>query len=109
MTMTIMIRCNFCGTEAPKSELTPDSLMMVSCPEEKIHMCENCLKVSLKMMCGIKRKAFGHDLYKTGDEDAPDSIKDRNGEVVLNLCRNCGLGEAELSGPCAYKIGKMEK
>lgn len=41
-----------------------------------------------------------HDLYKTGDSDAPEQIKDRNGEVALNLCRRCGRGEVELSAPC---------
>lgn len=42
-----------------------------------------------------------HDLYKSGDEDAPDNIKDRNGEVVLALCRRCGKGEADLDKmPC---------
>lgn len=41
-----------------------------------------------------------HDLYKTGDSDAPDVIKDRNGEVVLGLCKRCGKAEAELSEPC---------
>lgn len=37
-----------------------------------------------------------HILYKTGDADAPNSIKDRNGEVVLDLCRLCGRAETEL-------------
>ena len=37
-----------------------------------------------------------HDLYKTGDADAPRQIKDRNGEVVLDMCRVCGRAEAEL-------------
>lgn len=41
-----------------------------------------------------------HDLYKTGDTDATDAIKDRNGEVTLGLCRRCGKAEAELAGPC---------
>ncbi len=41
-----------------------------------------------------------HDIYKTGDPDAPDVIKDRNGEVVLSLCRRCGRGECELDEPC---------
>jgi hypothetical protein len=41
-----------------------------------------------------------HDLYKTGDSDAPDVIKDLNGEVVLGLCRKCGRVEVELSEPC---------
>ena len=37
-----------------------------------------------------------HVLYKTGDKDAPDVIKDANGEVVLGLCRYCNKGEIEL-------------
>ena len=37
-----------------------------------------------------------HVLYRTGDKDAPTSIQDMNGDVVLGLCRNCGRGESEL-------------
>ena len=44
-----------------------------------------------------------HVLYKTGDIDAPDSIKDNNGEVALGLCRICNKGEIELEGPCIQK------
>lgn len=58
-----------------------------------------------------RRRAEGstqHDLYKDGDPDAPDSIKDRNGEVVLGLCKACGRGEIELSEPCAPRQGKED-
>lgn len=49
-----------------------------------------------------------HDLYKTGDKNAPPSILDRNGEVVLGLCKLCGMGEAELVEPCTPSaIGKL--
>lgn len=41
-----------------------------------------------------------HRLYTTRDADAPDSIKDQNGEVVLDLCRYCGAGESELQEDC---------
>ena len=41
-----------------------------------------------------------HDLYKTGDPDAPEVIKDDNGEVELGLCRRCGRAEIELEEPC---------
>ena len=41
-----------------------------------------------------------HILYQTGDQDAPDVIKDGNGEVVLGLCRVCGRAEVELDEPC---------
>jgi NTP pyrophosphatase (non-canonical NTP hydrolase) len=49
-----------------------------------------------------------HDLYKTGDPDAPNYILDRNGEVVLGQCRRCGLVEAELVGPCKVPYPKDE-
>lgn len=41
-----------------------------------------------------------HDLYKTGDKDAPDQIKDGNGEVALGCCRRCGEGEGTLAASC---------
>lgn len=37
-----------------------------------------------------------HVLYQTGDTDAPESIKDGNGSVVLGLCRHCGAAERDL-------------
>lgn len=44
-----------------------------------------------------------HELYKTGDADAPEQIKDRNGEVVLDQCRYCRRAESQLldGEPCA--------
>ncbi len=41
-----------------------------------------------------------HELYMTGDADAPECIKDRDGHVVLDLCRKCNRGESELDGGC---------
>lgn len=41
-----------------------------------------------------------HTLFKTGDADAPDAILDRNGEVVLALCRVCGGAEGSLPIEC---------
>lgn len=41
-----------------------------------------------------------HNLYETGDSDAPRSIKDRNGAVVLELCRTCGQAEIDLDNDC---------
>src|SRR3546814_14731267 len=38
-------------------------------------------------------RGLEHQLYKTGDSDAPEQILDRNGEVALSLCRQCGKGE----------------
>jgi len=38
-----------------------------------------------------------HKLYTTKDKDAPEAIKDRNGEVVLSMCKICGKAEAELT------------
>lgn len=45
-----------------------------------------------------------HVLFETGDADAPEIIKDRNGEVVLGLCKICGKGEAELEQPCVVSV-----
>jgi hypothetical protein len=42
----------------------------------------------------------GHKLFVTSDPDAPEAVKDRNDEVVLDLCRYCGKGEDELTEPC---------
>lgn len=50
-----------------------------------------------------------HDLYKTGDKDAPDRIKDNNGEVVLSLCKRCGKAEAELDEWYCIDDKKMKK
>lgn len=38
-----------------------------------------------------------HKLYERYDKDAPDAIKDRNGEVCLAMCRICGKAENELT------------
>lgn len=46
------------------------------------------------------RLGLTHDIYETGDEDAPSVCKDRNGDVVLSLCRRCGKGEGDLGPWC---------
>jgi hypothetical protein len=38
-----------------------------------------------------------HIFYETGDKEAPEAIKDSNGEVVLLMCKVCGKAEAELN------------
>ncbi len=49
-----------------------------------------------------------HKLYKTGDTDIPEGIKDRNGEVVLDMCKVCGKAESELDQPCITVYTKEE-
>lgn len=41
-----------------------------------------------------------HLFYKTGDACLPPQITDRNGDVVLRMCRVCGAAEAELPSKC---------
>lgn len=41
-----------------------------------------------------------HQFYTNEHYDVPDAIKDRNGDVVLGLCRACGQGEADLEPNC---------
>ena len=55
-------------------------------------------------------RADGCVLYKTGDSDAPEAVLDRNGEVVLDCCRQCGRAEIELDGsPCPNKPANDNK
>lgn len=42
------------------------------------------------------RRLRSHDLWKTGEEGIPPSITDRNGVVILGLCKACGKAKAEL-------------
>lgn len=42
----------------------------------------------------------GHILYRNGDKDAPEGIKDGCGQVVLGMCRRCGKWESELDEAC---------
>lgn len=45
-----------------------------------------------------------HVLYVTKDPEAPDAIRDANGEVVLGQCKACGRAEAQLEeAPCSGK------
>ena len=41
-----------------------------------------------------------HDLYTDADKTKPTVICDRNGQVVLGLCKRCGRAEAELEVSC---------
>lgn len=41
-----------------------------------------------------------HKLYETGDHGVPSAIIDRNGDVVLDLCKICGGAEAAMPTDC---------
>ena len=41
-----------------------------------------------------------HVFYKDSDTDAPESIRDRNGQIALSVCRVCGQGEGDLEEFC---------
>jgi hypothetical protein len=40
---------------------------------------------------------------ENSDENAPEAIRDRNGQAALSLCKVCNKGEVELEEPCAPK------
>lgn len=42
------------------------------------------------------KKQASHVLYRTGEIGVPPEITDRNGDVVLSLCKVCRRGEVEL-------------
>lgn len=48
-----------------------------------------------------------HDIYKQGDKDVPDCLKNQHEEVVLDQCRACGQAEGDLESDCpgASKTG----
>lgn len=48
----------------------------------------------------MRKHPGGHLIYETGDKDAPEFIKDRNGAVVLSMCRKCRRCESQLVTPC---------
>lgn len=51
-------------------------------------------------------RRFKHRYYKTGDKYVPKVICDRNGEVVLQMCKKCGQAESELTSDyCPYQNG----
>lgn len=45
-----------------------------------------------------------HNLYRDGDKDAPENIKDNMGRVALDMCRDCGRAEAQLDGACPARL-----
>lgn len=51
----------------------------------------------------IKNLAEGHiphSLWSDNDPNPPEQILDRNGQVCLSLCKNCGQAEADLEEFC---------
>jgi len=52
----------------------------------------------------IFKKPLAHTLWKDGDKNIPKAILDRNGDVVLGLCKVCGKGESELVEPCVEQV-----
>lgn len=48
----------------------------------------------------LMRNHVSHELFQTGDIGCPEQALDRNGEVVLGVCKNCGRVESELAEPC---------
>jgi hypothetical protein len=47
-----------------------------------------------------KKEKLDHDLYTDEDKDRPEIICDRNGQVVLGMCKRCGRAESQLDQPC---------
>lgn len=53
--------------------------------------------------------AASHVLYTNADRDLPSAICDRNGAVVLRMCKVCGRGEVELDEPCSPAAGVQDR
>lgn len=48
----------------------------------------------------LGRAMVKHQLWEKGDAGLPTVLTDRNGDVVLGMCRVCGQAEAELEDTC---------
>jgi len=73
-----------------------DELMIEHCPNE-------VTDEQWAEWCSHQHPA-PHPLWETGEVGVPSAILDRNGEVVLGLCKVCGRGECELDEPCSPKV-----
>lgn len=56
-----------------------------------------------KENCEAPAAAAEHELYQTGDSDAPFTTLDRNYKVVVSQCRVCGQVEGDLAPCCPGK------
>lgn len=81
-----------CLAHVARLDIASGNPQLVERGQHRLRMVNNARR--------FKKNSPTHVLFKTCDNDAPDCIKDRNGEVVLGLCRLCNRGEIELSEPC---------
>lgn len=104
--MADLLPCPFCGSAAKFNGGTHGKYGQITCTSDDCFGPMTTAAYKADSIDQWNRRAQPpqptgtHVLYKTGDADAPDAIKDRNGEVVLANCRLCGRGEAQLSEPC---------
>lgn len=75
-------------------------------PEQRAGL-ESCRDGLRRLALPPSKTRQGHVLFAQGDLDAPDSIKDRNGDIVLDLCRICGKAEIELDAPCTANTSDL--
>lgn len=74
---------------------TPDGVIPLAfCALETKARRDKCI-VELKRI-NDSMTMRSHDIYTDADASRPDVICDSNGQVVLDLCKRCGAGEAEL-------------
>lgn len=101
--------CPFCGSEAVLNHIPAHTHIIPNIADMKedgnFIECMRCSAVTSNIEHWQNRVTeqpggITHELYEDGDAKAPECIKDRNGEVVLGLCKKCGKGEAELVEPC---------
>lgn len=75
------------------------------------HLRDTTLEVALQAVDQLRaenrdlimRNHITHELFETGDPGCPEQALDRNGEVVLGVCKNCGRVEADLAEPCDHR------
>jgi ribosomal protein RSM22 (predicted rRNA methylase) len=119
--------CDFCDDFVGYVVQIPDTRTYRKVSKEEglyavreMQICKTCLTKMIEVLDKNIVENFQndvdklkqHQLYETGDKDAPDIILDSNGEVCLSLCKVCGGAESTLPTRCpgrrlTYKEGQL--
>lgn len=61
------------------------------------HILEECKAALSQQQGAVEKNQTRHTLYEDSDENIPEIIQDRNGQVSLSMCKICGAAESALS------------
>ena len=83
-----------------------DRIVVLEKAVDKLVAMETTRQLASKALCDLEalrdsvNTFTSHTLYVNGDTNIPSTLLDRNGDVVLDMCKVCGKAESELSENC---------